>query len=68
MTAEDLPTTSLWIRLVRGGVSLTQFDPFLLKSLLQHVTDEMATAIRHQWRGCNLIQRDPEWRNSAFIV
>ena len=66
MTAEDLPTTSLWMRLLRGGVSLTQFDRFLLQSLLQHVTDEMATAMQHQWRGCSLIQRDPEWQELRF--
>jgi hypothetical protein len=66
MTAEDLPTSSLWMRLLRGGVSLTPFDKFLLGSLVRHVPGEMATAIRHQWRGLNLIQRDPEWQELRF--
>jgi len=66
VTAEDLPTTTLWMRLVRGGVLLTPFDGFLLRSLVRHVPAEMATVIRQQWRGLNLIQRDPEWQELRF--
>jgi hypothetical protein len=66
MTAEGLPITSLWMRLLRGGVSLTPFDGFLLWSLVRHVPHEMAAAIRQQWRGLNLIQRDPEWQELRF--
>ena len=66
MTAQDLPTSNLWMRLLRGGVSLTPFDVFLLGSLVRHVPGEMATAIRQQWRGLNLIQRDPEWLELRF--
>lgn len=66
MTAEDLPSTSLWMRLLRGGVSLTPFEGFLLGSLVQHVSGEMAGVIRQQWRGLNLIQRDPEWQELRF--
>ena len=66
MTVEDLPTSSLWMRLLRGGVALTPFDRFLLKSLVQHVTGDMATALRHQVRGFNLIQRDPQWEELRF--
>ena len=64
--AEDFPTTSLWIRLMRGGVPLAPFEEFLLRSLAEHVPGEMATAIRHQWRGLNLIQRDPDWQELRF--
>jgi len=66
VTAGDLPTTSFWMRLLRGGVSLSTFDQFLLGTLLQHVPGEMATAIRKQWRGLNLVQRDPEWQELRF--
>ena len=66
MTSRDLPTTSLWMRLLRGGVSLTPFDEFLLRSLVRHVPSEIASTIRHQWRGLNLIQRDPEWLELRF--
>ena len=66
MTSKDLPTTSLWTRLLRGGVSLTALDRFLLRMLEQHVPAEMATALRQQWRGLNLIQRSPDWRELRF--
>lgn len=66
MTCGDLPTTSLWMRLVRGGVPVTPFDGFLLGSLLHNVPAEMATIIRQQWRGLNLAQRDPEWQELRF--
>ena len=66
MTAQGLPTTSLWTRLLRGGVSLTALDRFLLRMLEQHVPAEMATALRQQWRGLNLIQRSPDWRELRF--
>jgi hypothetical protein len=66
LTSEDIPTTSLWLRLLRGGVSLTPFDHFLLGTLVQHVPGEMANTIRQQWRGLNLIQRDPEWQELRF--
>lgn len=66
MTAEDLPACNLWMRLLRGGVSLTPFDKFLLESLARHVPSYMASAIRHQWGGFNLVQRDPEWLELRF--
>jgi hypothetical protein len=66
MTSEDLPTTGLWTRLLRGGVSLTPFDRFLLKVLEQHVPSEMVTPLRRQWRGLNLIQRSPDWQELRF--
>ena len=66
MTAKDLPACNLWMRLLRGGVSLTPFDEFLLESLVRHVPSDMASAIRHQWRGLNLVQRDPEWLELRF--
>lgn len=66
MTAKDLPACNLWMRVLRGGVSLTPFDEFLLESLVRHVPGDMATAIRRQWRGLNLIQRDPEWLELRF--
>ena len=66
MTAGDLPTTSFWLRLLRGGVCPTPFERFLLEGLVQHVPGEMATAIRHQWRGLNLVQRDPQWQELRF--
>ena len=66
MTPGDLPTTTLWTRVLRGGVSLTAFDRFLLRMLEQHVPAEMATALRQQWRGLNLIQRSPDWQELRF--
>ena len=66
VTSEDMPNTSLWTRLLRGGVSLTAFDRFLLGILEQHVPAEMATALRQQWRGLNLIQRSPDWQELRF--
>ena len=66
MTDEDLPTTTFWMRLLRGGVALTPFDGFLLRSLVRHVSGDMADVIRQQWRGLNLIQRDPEWQELRF--
>lgn len=44
--AEDLPTSSAWMRWLRGGVSLAPIEGFLLVTLLQHVTDEMAVGSR----------------------
>jgi hypothetical protein len=64
--AEELPKTSVWMRLLWGGVSLVPFEQFLLLSLVQHVTVEMAAAIRGQWRGLNLIQRSPDWQELRF--
>lgn len=64
--SQDLPTTSLWTRWLRGGVSLTPFDRFLLGILDQHVPAEMAGTLRKQWRGMNLIQRSPEWQELRF--
>jgi hypothetical protein len=66
MTSENLPSTSLWTRLLRGGVSLTPLDRFLLRRLEQHVPAEMATALRHQWRALKLIQRSPDWQELRF--
>jgi hypothetical protein len=66
VTAHPLPSTSLWLRFLRGGVTLTPFDKFLLRSLVEHVPDPMASAIRQQWQGLNLIQRDPEWQELRF--
>ena len=66
MTAEDLPTTSLWMRLLRGGVSLAPFERFLLRGSVQRVPAEMAATIRQQWRGFNLIQRAPDWQELRF--
>jgi hypothetical protein len=66
VTSEDLPSTSLWTRLLRGGVSLTPLDRFLLRRLEQHVPAEMATALRHQWRALKLIQRSPDWQELRF--
>lgn len=66
MTSADFPTTSFWTRMLRGGVSLTVFDRFLLQTLEQHVPPEMVTALRHQWRGLNLIQRGPDWQELRF--
>jgi hypothetical protein len=37
VTSEDLPSTSLWNRALRGGVSLAPFDRFLLRRLEQSV-------------------------------
>jgi hypothetical protein len=64
--AEELPKTSGWMRLLWGGVSLVPFEQFLLVSLVQHVTGEMAGAIRAQWQGFNLIQRSPDWQELRF--
>ena len=66
MTAEDLPTTGLWTRLLRGGVVLSRFEQFLLKILEQHVPAEMGKTLRRQWRGFNLIQRSPDWQELRF--
>lgn len=66
MTSGDLPTTSLWTRLLRGGVTLTAFDQFLLRRLEQQVPAEMANALRQQWRALNLIQRSPDWQELRF--
>lgn len=54
------------MRLLRGGVSLTPFDEFLLGNLVRYVPGEMATAIRQQWCALNLIQRYPEWLELRF--
>ncbi len=66
MTAEDLPSTSFWMQLLRGGVSLAPFERFLLGGSVQHVPAEMAATIRQQWRGFNLIQRAPDWQELRF--
>jgi hypothetical protein len=64
----DLPTTSFWLRLARGGVSLTAFERFLLRRLAEHVPAELATSLRQQWRGLNLIQRSPDWAELAALT
>jgi hypothetical protein len=66
VNAEDLPTASLWSRIARGGVSLTAFDRFLLLALAEHVPPDLATALRQQWCGLNLIQRSPDWQELNF--
>jgi hypothetical protein len=66
MTAETLPTTGFWTRLLRGGVVLSPFERFLLTILEQHVPPEMLEPLREQWRGLNLIQRSPDWRELRF--
>jgi hypothetical protein len=64
----DLPTTSFWLRLARGGVCLTAFERFLLRRLEEHVPAELATTLRQQWRGLNLIQRSPTGRSCDSTV
>ncbi len=66
MSPENLPTTGVWTRLLRGGVVLSPFERFLLTILEQHVPAEMVTPLRGQWRGLNLIQRSPDWRELRF--
>lgn len=66
MNAEHLPTTSLWSHIARGGVSLSAFERFLLRTLGQHVPADMAGALQQQWRGLNLIQRSPDWQELNF--
>jgi hypothetical protein len=66
LNTEDLPATRLWCRIARGGVSLTAFESFLLRTLAEHVPPDMATALRQEWRGINLIQRSPDWQELNF--
>jgi hypothetical protein len=66
VNAEHLPTISLWSRILRGGVSLSAFERFLLRTLAEHVPPDIATALRQQWRGLNLIQRNPDWQELNF--
>ena len=66
MTSEDLPATSFWARLLRGGVVLSPFERALLRILEQHVPAEMVELLRGQWRGLNLIQRSPDWQELRF--
>ncbi len=66
MDAAALPTTSFWLRLTRGGVSLTAFERFLLGRLEEHVPSELVSTLRQQWRGLNLIQRSPDWEELRF--
>lgn len=66
MDTTDLPTTSFWLRLAWGGVSLTAFERFLLRRLAEHVPAELVTTLRQQWRGLNLIQRSPDWAELRF--
>ena len=66
MTAEDLPSTGFWTRLLRGGVILSPFERFLLSVLEQHLPGDMVPVLRRQWRGLNLIQRSPDWQELRF--
>jgi hypothetical protein len=66
MNPNALPNTTFWARFLRGGVSLAPFERFLLTTLEQHVPEEMAIALRHQWRELNLIQRSPDWQELRF--
>jgi hypothetical protein len=66
MTLENLPTTGFCTRLLRGGVVLSPFERFLLTIMEEHVPAEMIEALRGQWRGLNLIQRSPDWRELRF--
>jgi hypothetical protein len=47
-------------------VSLSAFERFLLRALAEHAPPGMATALRQQWRGLNLIQRSPDWQELNF--
>ena len=51
---------------MRGGVRLAPVEEFLLRNLVERVPEVMATGIRQQWRGLNLIQRDPDWQELRF--
>jgi hypothetical protein len=66
MKDSTLPTTSCWLRLTRGGVSLAPFERFLLRRLEEHVPPELASILRRQWDGLNLIQRSPDWEELRF--
>lgn len=66
MNTQDLPATRLWFRIARGGVSLTAFESFLLRTLAEQLPPDMATALRQEWRGLNLIQRSPDWQELNF--
>jgi hypothetical protein len=64
--AGDLPSTGFLTRLLRGGVTLSPLEGFLLRSLEQHLPAEMRKVLRVQWRGLNLIQRSPDWQELRF--
>lgn len=66
LNTEQLPATNLWYRFFRGGVALSALERFLLWSLARHIPADMATALREEWRGLNLIQRSPEWQELRF--
>jgi hypothetical protein len=66
VASEDQPSTSFWARLLRGGVSLTAFERFLLGGLAQHVPAELAETLRQEWRALNLIQRSFDWQELRF--
>lgn len=55
-----LPRSSLWTRLVRGGVTLTTFEGAILLQFLDHLPEQLREVVRAQLAACNLIQRDPD--------
>ena len=66
MNAEALPRSGLWARLLRGGITLSPFERFLLECLAQHLPAPMAESLRQEWRELNLIQRSPDWQELRF--